>query len=181
MAPTFNFQHLVVAALLAAVSARAVPEEENAGQPPADQGLNASSSSDQFLYKSSEFTPGEEEYFTGSGPTDSGRFPSGTGDYPSAPGSFSSGTGDYPSGPDFPSGSGDYPSGTGQYPSGPGTGEYPSGAGQEDYPSAPVQYNFQWDVNDPPSRNFYGHQEEREDDNTKGRLVMSIISFQWNI
>lgn len=34
--------------------------------------------------------------------------------------------------------------------------------------SAPAQYNFKYDVNDPPSGNFFGHAEDRDGDNTKG-------------
>lgn len=36
-------------------------------------------------------------------------------------------------------------------------------------PSAPARYNFQWDVNDQPSGNFYGHGEERDGANTQGK------------
>lgn len=52
-----------------------------------------------------------------------------------------------------------------------------SGSGQ--YPSAPASYNFKWDVNDPPSGNFFGHQETREDANTKGRSVADEVSDRW--
>ena len=33
----------------------------------------------------------------------------------------------------------------------------------------PAKYNFEWDVNDPESGNFYGHQEERDGQLTRGR------------
>lgn len=39
------------------------------------------------------------------------------------------------------------------------------------YPDAPAQYTFQWDVKDDYSGNFYGHQEHRDGDDTKGRYV----------
>lgn len=56
-----------------------------------------------------------------------------------------------------------------QAPSAPsrlgGGGQYSGG------PSAPAQYNFQWDVNDSPSGNFFGHQEQRDGANTQGRSV----------
>lgn len=47
----------------------------------------------------------------------------------------------------------------------------PSGRGS-DASSGPAQYNFQWDVDDQPSGNFYGHQEQRDGDRTDGRLVV---------
>nr|XP_027224996.1 pro-resilin-like [Penaeus vannamei] len=72
----------------------------------------------------------------------------------------------------FPSGSGQFPSGSGQFPS--GSGQFPSGSGQDQYPSAPAQYNFKWDVNDSPSGNFYGHQEQREGANTQGRYYVQL-------
>ncbi|XP_071547103.1 pro-resilin-like [Panulirus ornatus] len=68
-------------------------------------------------------------------------------------------------------------------------GGYGGGQGSGGGPSAPAQYNFQWDVNDPPSGNFYGHQEERNNDDTKGsyyvqlpdgrRLVVEYFVDQW--
>ncbi|XP_042884762.1 pro-resilin-like [Penaeus japonicus] len=72
----------------------------------------------------------------------------------------------------FPSGSGQFPSGSGQFPS--GSGQFPSGSGQEQYPSAPAQYNFKWDVNDSPSGNFYGHQEQRDGANTQGSYYVQL-------
>ncbi|XP_045603530.2 cuticle protein 7 [Procambarus clarkii] len=42
------------------------------------------------------------------------------------------------------------------------------------YPDAPAQYNFQWDVNDQPSGNFYGHQEQRDGDNTQGSYYVRL-------
>ncbi|KAG7176069.1 pro-resilin-like [Homarus americanus] len=42
------------------------------------------------------------------------------------------------------------------------------------FPSAPAQYNFQWDVNDSPSGNFYGHGEERNGDNTQGNYYVQL-------
>ncbi|XP_063591371.1 pro-resilin-like [Penaeus indicus] len=33
---------------------------------------------------------------------------------------------------------------------------------------------FQWDVNDGPSRNFYGHGEERQNDDTQGRYYVQL-------
>ncbi|XP_047493766.1 pro-resilin-like [Penaeus chinensis] len=53
----------------------------------------------------------------------------------------------------------------------PGSG---SGSGQGQYPSVPAQYSFKWDVNDPPSSNFYGHQEQREDANTQGSYYVQL-------
>ncbi|XP_071547567.1 pro-resilin-like [Panulirus ornatus] len=39
---------------------------------------------------------------------------------------------------------------------------------------APAQYNFQWEVNDPPSANFYGHQEQRDGANTQGSYYVQL-------
>lgn len=36
-------------------------------------------------------------------------------------------------------------------------------------PTTPAQYNFKYDVNDPKSGNLFGHEEEKDGDNTKGR------------
>ncbi|XP_042205033.1 pro-resilin-like [Homarus americanus] len=44
--------------------------------------------------------------------------------------------------------------------------------GQFVYP--PAQYNFQWDVNDSPSGNFYGHEEQRDGDNTQGSYYVQL-------
>ncbi|KAK8746265.1 hypothetical protein OTU49_017338 [Cherax quadricarinatus] len=41
-------------------------------------------------------------------------------------------------------------------------------------PIGPAQYNFQWEVNDPPSGNSYGHQEHRDGDNTKGSYYVQL-------
>ncbi|XP_063614332.1 pro-resilin-like [Penaeus indicus] len=49
-----------------------------------------------------------------------------------------------------------------------------SGFGQEQYPSVPAQYSFQWDVNDAPSGNFFGHGEQRENDNTQGKYYVQL-------
>ncbi|XP_037786447.1 pro-resilin-like [Penaeus monodon] len=35
-------------------------------------------------------------------------------------------------------------------------------------------YSFQWDVNDAPSRNFYGHGEKRQNDDTQGRYYVQL-------
>nr|XP_045603476.1 pro-resilin-like [Procambarus clarkii] len=42
------------------------------------------------------------------------------------------------------------------------------------YGSAPASYNFQWDVNDQPSGNFYGHEEQRDGDNTQGSYYVQL-------
>ena len=39
----------------------------------------------------------------------------------------------------------------------------------EDPESEPAKYNFKWDVNDADSGNFYGHEEEREGQLTRGK------------
>ncbi|KAK3855015.1 hypothetical protein Pcinc_038553 [Petrolisthes cinctipes] len=75
--------------------------------------------------------------------------------------------------------------GGGQYSGGPSSGQgsgqfsgFPSsrqGAGQySGGPSSPAQYNFQWDVNDASSGNFYGHQEQRDGDNTQGSYYVQL-------
>ncbi|XP_042887882.1 cuticle protein 7-like [Penaeus japonicus] len=45
---------------------------------------------------------------------------------------------------------------------------------QPEYPAAPAQYNFQWDVNDQYSGNFYGQQEQRDGDNTQGSYYVRL-------
>lgn len=35
--------------------------------------------------------------------------------------------------------------------------------------SVPANYQFQWEVEDAPSNNFFGQEEQREDANTQGR------------
>nr|XP_027223277.1 cuticle protein 21-like [Penaeus vannamei] len=45
---------------------------------------------------------------------------------------------------------------------------------QPEYPSVPAQYNFQWDVNDQNSGNFYGQQEQRDGDNTRGSYYVQL-------
>nr|XP_027223276.1 cuticle protein 7-like [Penaeus vannamei] len=45
---------------------------------------------------------------------------------------------------------------------------------QPEYPSVPAQYNFQWDVNDQNSGNFYGQQEQRDGDNTQGSYYVQL-------
>ncbi|KAG7176063.1 Pro-resilin-like 102 [Homarus americanus] len=45
---------------------------------------------------------------------------------------------------------------------------------QPQYPDAPAQYNFQWDINDDYSGNFYGHQEQRDGDNTQGSYYVRL-------
>ncbi|XP_053633369.2 pro-resilin-like [Cherax quadricarinatus] len=42
------------------------------------------------------------------------------------------------------------------------------------YPDTPAQYNFQWDVNDDYSGNFYGHKEQRDGDNTQGSYYVRL-------
>ncbi|KAK4316479.1 hypothetical protein Pmani_012336 [Petrolisthes manimaculis] len=75
--------------------------------------------------------------------------------------------------------------GGGQYSGGPSSGQgsgqfsgFPSnrqGGGQySGGPSSPAQYNFQWDVNDASSGNFYGHQEQRDGDNTQGSYYVQL-------
>jgi len=38
----------------------------------------------------------------------------------------------------------------------------------------PAQYTFQWDVNDQYSGNYYGHQEQRDGDNTQGTYYVQL-------
>ncbi|KAG7166335.1 Pro-resilin-like 18 [Homarus americanus] len=40
--------------------------------------------------------------------------------------------------------------------------------------SGPAQYNFQWAVNDAPSGNDFGHQENRDNDNTQGSYTVQL-------
>ncbi|XP_071547562.1 uncharacterized protein [Panulirus ornatus] len=42
------------------------------------------------------------------------------------------------------------------------------------YDDAPAQYSFQWDINDDYSGNYYGHQEQRDGDNTKGSYYVQM-------
>ncbi|XP_050687045.1 pro-resilin-like [Eriocheir sinensis] len=60
-----------------------------------------------------------------------------------------------------------------------------SGAGGQDYAGAassgagsgsggPAQYGFQYDVDDQPSGNFFGHQEERDGDRTEGSYYVRL-------
>ncbi|XP_071547560.1 pro-resilin-like [Panulirus ornatus] len=42
------------------------------------------------------------------------------------------------------------------------------------YPDAPAQYNFQWDVNDEYTGNYYGHQEQRDGPNTQGSYYVQL-------
>ncbi|XP_068201854.1 cuticle protein 18.6-like [Palaemon carinicauda] len=42
------------------------------------------------------------------------------------------------------------------------------------YNDVPAQYNFQWDVNDQYSGNFYGHQEQRDGSNTQGSYYVRL-------
>ncbi|XP_071547098.1 pupal cuticle protein Edg-84A-like [Panulirus ornatus] len=49
----------------------------------------------------------------------------------------------------------------------------PPGLGQG-YGFAPAQYSFQWDVDHPPSGNFYGHQEHRDGDVTRGSYYVLL-------
>ncbi|KAK3864548.1 hypothetical protein Pcinc_029776 [Petrolisthes cinctipes] len=109
---------------------------------------------------------------------------------PSAPSSRQGG-GQFSGGPSSGQGGGQFsgfPSsrqGGGQYSGGPSTGQgggqfsgFPSsrqGDGQySGGPSSPAQYNFQWDVNDASSGNFYGHQEQRDGDNTQGSYYVQL-------
>lgn len=50
-----------------------------------------------------------------------------------------------------------------------GAGSNVFSSGPTPTPQSPSKYKFKWDVNDPPSGNFYGHQEQRDGDNTQGR------------
>ena len=43
------------------------------------------------------------------------------------------------------------------------------GSGGLDGSSGPAQYSFQYDVEDQPSGNSFGHQEQRDGDRTEGR------------
>ncbi|XP_071547561.1 larval cuticle protein A3A-like [Panulirus ornatus] len=45
---------------------------------------------------------------------------------------------------------------------------------QPQYPDAPAYYSFHWNVNDDYSGNYYGHQEERDGDNTKGSYYVQL-------
>ncbi|XP_047739895.1 pro-resilin, partial [Hyalella azteca] len=49
-----------------------------------------------------------------------------------------------------------------------------SGGGNTDGPDGPAIYTFKWDVNDPPSNNFYGHEEDRNGVNTQGRYYVRL-------
>ncbi|XP_042227232.1 cuticle protein 7-like [Homarus americanus] len=40
--------------------------------------------------------------------------------------------------------------------------------------SGPAQYNFEWTVNDGPSGNDFGHQENRNGDNTQGSYYVQL-------
>ncbi|XP_064108573.1 cuticle protein 18.6-like [Macrobrachium nipponense] len=42
------------------------------------------------------------------------------------------------------------------------------------FSDAPAQYNFQWDVNDRYSGNYYGHQEQRNGPTTQGRYYVRL-------
>lgn len=55
------------------------------------------------------------------------------------------------------------------YMEGAGGNVFSSGPSPTATPQSPAKYKFKWDVNDPPSGNFYGHQEQRLGDNTQGR------------
>nr|XP_045603497.1 pro-resilin-like [Procambarus clarkii] len=57
---------------------------------------------------------------------------------------------------------------------GQGTGGPGSGGPGGQYGAAPAKYNFQWDVNDQPSGNFYGHGEQRDGDNTQGSYYVQL-------
>nr|XP_045601754.1 cuticle protein 7-like [Procambarus clarkii] len=52
--------------------------------------------------------------------------------------------------------------------------QQPAVQGGGQYPDAPAQYNFQWDVNDEYSGNFYGHREQRDGDNTQGTYFVRL-------
>ncbi|XP_047493452.1 pro-resilin-like [Penaeus chinensis] len=62
-----------------------------------------------------------------------------------------------------------YPTPEGQGLLLPGTG-----SGQQQYASVPAQYSFQWEVNNAASNNFYGHKEQRENDNTQGSYYVQL-------
>ncbi|XP_053648622.1 pro-resilin-like [Cherax quadricarinatus] len=47
----------------------------------------------------------------------------------------------------------------------------PRGSSEE---SGPAQYNFNWAVDDDPSGNEFGHQESRDNDNTKGSYSVQL-------
>nr|XP_045595913.1 pro-resilin-like [Procambarus clarkii] len=51
----------------------------------------------------------------------------------------------------------------------PGTG----GSGGQ-YSSSPANYNFQWDVDDSASGNFYGHREQATDGNVQGSYYVQL-------
>ncbi|XP_071547105.1 pro-resilin-like isoform X2 [Panulirus ornatus] len=51
-------------------------------------------------------------------------------------------------------------------------GGYGGQGGQ--FPSAPARYSFQWDVDDPPSGNHFGHGEQRDGANTQGSYYIKL-------
>ncbi|XP_045137862.1 pro-resilin-like [Portunus trituberculatus] len=48
------------------------------------------------------------------------------------------------------------------------------GFGGSDGSSGPAQYNFKYDVDDQPSGNFFGHQEQRDGDRTEGSYYVRL-------
>ncbi|XP_063862195.1 pro-resilin-like [Scylla paramamosain] len=58
--------------------------------------------------------------------------------------------------------------------SGGGGGSGGGGSGGSDGFSGPAQYNFQYDVDDQPSGNFFGHQEQRDGDRTEGSYYVRL-------
>merc|ERR1719187_491747 len=45
---------------------------------------------------------------------------------------------------------------------------------EESYESSEAQYNFNWAVNDDSSSNEFGHQEDRDGDNTQGSYYVEL-------
>ena len=110
------------------------------------------------LLISASFTSGEYNYSPGSG--------GGTG-------GFGGGSGGGGTGGGFGGGGSGGGFGGGNVGGGFGGGSGGFGGGNTGNPGpgpvGPAVYTFKWDVNDPPSGNFYGHEEDRNGANTQGR------------
>ncbi|XP_042226412.1 cuticle protein 7-like [Homarus americanus] len=59
-------------------------------------------------------------------------------------------------------------------PSGPRYGFNPGPSYRPTPSYAPAQYSFDWAVNDAPSGNDFGHQENRNGDNTQGSYYVHL-------
>ncbi|KAK3864544.1 hypothetical protein Pcinc_029772 [Petrolisthes cinctipes] len=55
---------------------------------------------------------------------------------------------------------------------GGGGGGYGGGGGGNNF--APAQYSFNYAIDDPPSGNYFGHQEERDNDDTRGSYFVNL-------